>query len=124
MERTAHRSPRARCNFPAGIVGTQPDKTLTGANGRHHGTRMQAAVISSAQDRPKSAIRRRILMRVLLIEDHGALREMIAAHLIERGFAIDAVGDAEHARSALAAVAYDAAVVDLGLPDADGIELL
>jgi two-component system response regulator QseB len=63
-------------------------------------------------------------MRVLLIEDHGALREMIAAHLIERGFAIDAVGDAEHARSALAAVAYDAAVVDLGLPDADGIELL
>jgi two-component system response regulator QseB len=63
-------------------------------------------------------------MRVLLIEDHGALRELIAAHLIERGFAIDAVGDAEHARSALAAVAYDAAVVDLGLPDADGIELL
>jgi two-component system response regulator QseB len=63
-------------------------------------------------------------VRVLLIEDHAALREMIAAHLIERGFAIDAVGDAEHARSALAAVAYDAAVVDLGLPDADGIELL
>jgi len=63
-------------------------------------------------------------VRVLLIEDHRALREMIAAHLIERGFAIDAVGDAEHARSALAAVAYDAAVVDLGLPDADGIELL
>ncbi len=63
-------------------------------------------------------------MRVLLIEDHAALREMIAAHLIERGFAIDAVADAEHARSALAAADYDAAVVDLGLPDADGIELL
>ena len=63
-------------------------------------------------------------MRILLIEDHAALREMIAAHLIERGFAIDAVADAEHARSALAAADYDAAVVDLGLPDADGIELL
>jgi two-component system response regulator QseB len=63
-------------------------------------------------------------VRVLLIEDHGALREMIAAHLVERGYAIDAVADAEHARSALAAAAYDAAVVDLGLPDADGIELV
>src|SRR6266851_6527594 len=63
-------------------------------------------------------------MRILLVEDHVALREIIAGHLSERGFAIDAVACAEDARLALAAAAYDALILDLGLPDADGMEIL
>jgi len=63
-------------------------------------------------------------MRILLVEDHEALRGLIAGHLGGRGFAIDAVASAEDARSALAAAAYDALILDLGLPDADGMEIL
>jgi two-component system response regulator QseB len=63
-------------------------------------------------------------MRILLVEDHEALRGMIAGHLGERGFAIDAVGSAEDARLALAVAAYDALILDLGLPDSDGMEIL
>jgi len=63
-------------------------------------------------------------MRILLVEDHGAMRGMIADHLGERGFAVDAVASAEDARSALATTAYDALILDLGLPDADGMEVL
>jgi two-component system, OmpR family, response regulator QseB len=63
-------------------------------------------------------------MRVLLVEDHPALREMIASHLARRGFAVDAVPCAKDAYAALAVVAYDGLVLDLGLPDADGMTVL
>ena len=52
------------------------------------------------------------------------MREMISDHLIERGFTVDAVGCAEDAHAALAVAPYDALVLDLGLPDGDGMELL
>src|SRR5262249_21722606 len=63
-------------------------------------------------------------MKVLLVEDHPAMREMISDHLIERGFTVDAVGRAEDAYTALAVASYDALILDLGLPDADGMQLL
>ena len=63
-------------------------------------------------------------MRVLLVEDHQAIREMIADHLRERGFAVDAVGRAEQALSAARIDRMDAVVLDLGLPDTDGMRLL
>jgi two-component system, OmpR family, response regulator QseB len=63
-------------------------------------------------------------MKVLLVEDHAAMREMISDHLVERGFTVDAVGRAEDAYAALAVASYDALVLDLGLPDSDGMQLL
>jgi DNA-binding response OmpR family regulator len=63
-------------------------------------------------------------LRVLLVEDHAALREMAAAHLVHRGFTVDAVAGAQEARAALAAAKYDALVLDLGLPDGDGMAVL
>jgi len=63
-------------------------------------------------------------MRVLLVEDHGAMREMIAAHLRERGFAVDPVACGEDALAATATAAYDAVILDLGLPDMDGMAVL
>lgn len=63
-------------------------------------------------------------MRVLLVEDHRAMREIIAGHLRGRGFAVDAVQRGEDALAATAAAGYDAVILDLGLPDMDGIEVL
>lgn len=63
-------------------------------------------------------------MRILLVEDHDQLRRMTAAHLAERGFVVDEAGSLEQARAALAVTTYDALVLDLGLPDGEGLELL
>jgi DNA-binding response OmpR family regulator len=63
-------------------------------------------------------------MKVLLVEDHAAMRGMISDHLVECGFIVDAVGRAEDAYAALAVSSYDALVLDLGLPDTDGMQLL
>jgi len=63
-------------------------------------------------------------MRVLLVEDNPAMREMIAEHLKECNFAIDAVSCGEDALAAISAVRFDAVVLDLGLPDIDGMEVL
>jgi len=63
-------------------------------------------------------------MRILLVEYHPALREMVAGHLARRGFAVDAVGRAREAHAALAGVAYDGLLLDLDLPDADGMTVL
>ncbi|MDR3507883.1 MAG: response regulator transcription factor [Caulobacteraceae bacterium] len=63
-------------------------------------------------------------MRILLVEDHEALRSMTAAYLAERGFVVDDVGSVEAARAALDIGVYDAMILDLGLPDGDGRSLL
>ena len=63
-------------------------------------------------------------MRVLLVEDHQAIREMIADHLRERGFAVDAFERGEHALAGARVAPFDVVVLDLGLPDIDGMQLL
>lgn len=63
-------------------------------------------------------------MRVLLVEDHRTMRELIVDHLRERGFAIDAVARGEDALAAAAIAPFDAVILDLGLPDLDGMKVL
>jgi len=63
-------------------------------------------------------------MRVLLVEDHRAMRELIVDHLKERGFAVDAVSQGADALAAATAAPTDAVILDLGLPDFDGMEVL
>lgn len=63
-------------------------------------------------------------MKVLLVEDHAPMRDMIADHLIDCDFAVEPVGTGEAALAAAQAVAFDAAILDLGLPDMDGMEFL
>ncbi|MDB6089681.1 MAG: two-component system response regulator [Gammaproteobacteria bacterium] len=63
-------------------------------------------------------------MRVLLVEDHRAMRELIVDHLRERGFAVDAVSRGQDALAAAAITHLDAVILDLGLPDLDGMEVL
>ena len=63
-------------------------------------------------------------MRLLLIEDNHALIDMMAAHLRERGFTVDLAYTGAAALAAAAAASYDAVVLDLGLPDMDGMDVL
>jgi DNA-binding response OmpR family regulator len=63
-------------------------------------------------------------MRLLLVEDESQLRELVQRSLARAGFAVDAVGEIGDAQAALAASRYDAIILDLGLPDGDGLTLL
>ncbi|MES2057186.1 MAG: response regulator [Pseudomonadota bacterium] len=63
-------------------------------------------------------------MRVLLIEDDRDLSEALAAGLLQRGLALDIAHDAAEADAYLKGLDYAAILLDLGLPDEDGLSLL
>lgn len=63
-------------------------------------------------------------MRLLVIEDNRRLAALIGKGCEKAGFAVDACHDLDTARAALGTARYDVAVLDLGLPDGDGLDLL
>ncbi|MBL8713381.1 MAG: response regulator transcription factor [Alphaproteobacteria bacterium] len=63
-------------------------------------------------------------MRILLVEDNERLAEAISENLTAAGFTIDHVARGEDALTVTADQQYDAVVLDLGLPDIDGMDVL
>lgn len=63
-------------------------------------------------------------MRILLVEDNQALSEGLVAILRGVGYAVDAVSDGASAEAVTAAENYDLVILDLNLPEMDGLEVL
>ena len=63
-------------------------------------------------------------MRLLLVEDNETLAANVAKTFRAKGYAVDAVGTADDARTALGTQPYDLLILDLGLPDGDGLDLV
>jgi len=63
-------------------------------------------------------------MRVLLIEDNEKLAKFTVKGLEAAGFTADWLANGTDAENALSDVSYDAAILDLGLPDMDGMTLI
>ena len=63
-------------------------------------------------------------MRLLVAEDNERLGDYLRTALSDRGFTVDLVGTAGDAEAALFSIDYAALILDLGLPDADGMSLL
>lgn len=63
-------------------------------------------------------------MRILLVEDDALLAEGIREGLEKAGFTADHVLAAEPAESALELTHYDLAIVDIGLPRMNGLDLI
>ena len=63
-------------------------------------------------------------MRILVIEDDDVLRDGLIEGLALEGHTVDAVADCADAREAVAGFAHDAIVLDIGLPDGSGLDLL
>jgi DNA-binding response OmpR family regulator len=63
-------------------------------------------------------------VRLLIIEDEDRLSGILKSKLGEVGFTVDVVASAADANAALEIINYDAVVLDLGLPDRDGLTVL
>jgi two-component system, OmpR family, response regulator QseB len=63
-------------------------------------------------------------MRLLLVEDDAMIGEALRTGLKRDGFAVDWVYDGESADQVLRTEAFDLALLDLGLPRKDGLQVL
>jgi DNA-binding response OmpR family regulator len=63
-------------------------------------------------------------VRLLVVEDNSDLAQLLLKGLEAGGFAADVVTAVGEARAALATMRYAAVVLDLGLPDGDGLAVL
>ena len=62
-------------------------------------------------------------MRLLLVEDDVMVASGIKLGLTDAGYAVDWVGSGERAEDVLRNESFDAAIIDIGLPGMDGLEL-
>ena len=63
-------------------------------------------------------------MKVLIVEDEQRLGQFLERGLKEFAYTVTLVGTCKDALDALAETSYDVIVLDLGLPDGDGLDLL
>ena len=63
-------------------------------------------------------------MRLLVVEDNAELAELVAKGLRSAGYDADILSSADEAANVLRTTFYAALILDLGLPDGDGLELL
>ncbi|MGA7244516.1 MAG: response regulator transcription factor [Terracidiphilus sp.] len=63
-------------------------------------------------------------MRLLLVEDEVDIRSFLRRSLVEAGFQVEEAADGKSAERLAADGVYDVLIVDLGLPDQDGIGLI
>ncbi|HTW64013.1 MAG TPA: response regulator transcription factor [Bryobacteraceae bacterium] len=63
-------------------------------------------------------------MRVLLVEDEVEIQSFLQRSLTEAGYQVEAAGDARTAERMTVESTHDVLVVDLGLPDEDGLSLI
>lgn len=63
-------------------------------------------------------------MRILLVEDHPVLADAVSNALGRAGFSVDHAGSAKQAVAMAQQVSYALILLDLGLPDNDGLSVL
>ena len=63
-------------------------------------------------------------MRVLVVEDEAALREMLKTRLVAAGFTVDEAADGNEGLFSGSEYPLDLAIIDLGLPGLPGLEVI
>jgi two-component system OmpR family response regulator len=63
-------------------------------------------------------------VRVLVVEDEASLSQQLSAALTAAGYAVDCAADGERADFLARTEGYDAVLLDLGLPQVDGLTVL
>ena len=73
---------------------------------------------------PDQAIDYNMTMRLLLVEDTDELAQSVMRYLRAEGHAVDHAPDAATATEAMAVAEYACVILDLGLPDGSGLDVL
>ncbi|QHD48588.1 response regulator transcription factor [Vreelandella aquamarina] len=63
-------------------------------------------------------------MKLLLLEDDDLLAESLAESLKDNGYLVDLAASLKAAKSLMATEHYELAILDIGLPDGSGLDLL
>ncbi len=63
-------------------------------------------------------------MRLLIVEDDLAIQEFLKRALVESGYQVDSANNAKAGELKALEGIHDALIVDLGLPDMDGLDLI
>jgi len=63
-------------------------------------------------------------MRLLIVEDEVQLCKQLADGLIQKGLAVDTANDGREGLVMALETAYDIAIIDLGLPELSGVEVI
>ena len=63
-------------------------------------------------------------MRILVVEDEKRIADFLSRGLESGGYAVDVAHDGAHAIDMVHATEYDLMILDLGLPDMDGLTVL
>ncbi|MGD9843453.1 MAG: sigma-54-dependent transcriptional regulator [Steroidobacteraceae bacterium] len=61
---------------------------------------------------------------ILIVDDEIEIRNLIRDILVDEGYHVELAGNGQQARSAYAATAHDLVLLDIWMPDTDGISLL
>lgn len=79
-------------------------------------------MLLGAFHRPSSSPEEKL--RILVVEDDEQVRELLVSYLEKRGYGVQAAADGRAALAAVVNEPPDVALLDVGLPDIDGLELL
>src|SRR5271169_4430321 len=63
-------------------------------------------------------------MRLLLVEDDVSIQQFLKRALVEAGYQVDTAGTAKAGEASALEGVHDAFIIDLGLPDMDGLDLI
>jgi DNA-binding response OmpR family regulator len=63
-------------------------------------------------------------MRILVVEDEPLVAQGLKQGLVQLGYTVELAGSAEEAESLVIAESFDIALVDIGLPKADGLHFI
>jgi DNA-binding response OmpR family regulator len=62
--------------------------------------------------------------RILVVDDDAFIRDLLIRHLSNQGFFVSAAANAEEAAGLLEHTPHDVGLIDIWLPDSNGIELI
>ena len=63
-------------------------------------------------------------MRILIVDDDRIVRNNLLQHLVLEGYSVDAASTSEEALEQIGSNEYDCILLDLNLPDGDGLNIL
>src|SRR5215831_13315237 len=63
-------------------------------------------------------------MRILVVEDEKRIADFVSRGLESAGYAVDVANDGSRAIDLVHTTEYDLVILDLGLPDLDGLTVL